>query len=67
MSNQKKKQILEYIWVGIVLLVGYKFLGDKSLWKLFLITFVLGGLGALFINFFFDSMETWKKKKKEQN
>ncbi|CAG9613168.1 hypothetical protein BACCIP111899_02363 [Bacillus rhizoplanae] len=66
MSKQKIKRILEFVWVAVVLLVGYKYLQEKSLWVLFLITFLLAGLGTLFINFFFDSIETWKKKKKER-
>ncbi|MFD0772162.1 hypothetical protein ACFQZ1_26010 [Bacillus sp. CGMCC 1.60114] len=66
MSKKTIKRILEYIWIIVVLLVGYKYLQEKSLWVLFLITFILAGLGALFINFFFESIETWKKRKEEQ-
>ncbi|MEI4831270.1 hypothetical protein WAX78_17735 [Bacillus sp. FJAT-53711] len=66
MSKKAIKRILEYIWIIVVLLVGYKYLQEKSLWVLFLITFILAGLGALFINFFFESIETWKKRKEEQ-
>ena len=40
------------------------FLKRKSIWVLFLMTFLLAGLGTLFINFFFDSLNAWKKKKK---
>ncbi|AAP24820.1 conserved hypothetical protein [Bacillus anthracis str. Ames] len=47
-----------------MLLVGYYFLKEKSIWVLFLMTFLLAGLGTLFINFFFDSLNAWKKKKK---
>ena len=28
---------------------------------------LLAGLGTLFINFFFDSLNAWKKKKKERS
>lgn len=49
---------------AVVLLVGYYLLKDKSIWVLFLMTFLLAGLGTLFINFFFDSLNAWKKKKK---
>ncbi|MEY8350110.1 MULTISPECIES: hypothetical protein [Bacillus cereus group] len=65
MEQKKLKRILEYVWTAVVLLVGYYFLKDKSLWILFLMTFVLAGLGTLFINFFFDSLNVWRKKKKE--
>ncbi|AIK39294.1 hypothetical protein BG07_1539 [Bacillus pseudomycoides] len=65
LEEQKLKRILEYVWIAVVLLVGYYFLKDKSKWVLFLMTFLLAGLGALFINFFFDSVTAWKKKKKE--
>ncbi|PGZ14975.1 hypothetical protein [Bacillus cereus] len=65
MEQKKLKRILEYVWTAVVLLVGYYFLKDKSLWILFLMTFVLAGLGTLFINFFFDSLNIWRKKKKE--
>ncbi len=40
------------------------FLKKKSIWVLFLMTFLLAGLGTLFINFFFDSLNAWKNKKK---
>lgn len=63
-KEKKIKRILEYVWIGVVLLVGYYWLEEKSLWVLFLITFLLAGLGALFINFFFDSVMAWRKKKK---
>ncbi|MCP1122511.1 hypothetical protein CN326_08410 [Bacillus sp. AFS018417] len=66
MSKKTIKRILEYTWIIVVLLVGYKYLQEKSLWVLFLITFLLAGLGTLFINFFFDSIETWKKRKEKQ-
>ncbi|MCE0554560.1 hypothetical protein LQK80_26430 [Bacillus thuringiensis] len=56
--------MLEYVWIAVVLLVGYYLLKDKSIWVLFLMTFLLAGLGTLFINFFFDSLNAWKKKKK---
>ncbi|WP_410984711.1 hypothetical protein [Bacillus cereus] len=65
MEQKKLKRILEYVWTAVVLLVGYYFLKDKSIWILFLMTFLLAGLGTLFINFFFDSLAVWKKKKKE--
>ncbi|PEY30179.1 hypothetical protein CN354_25990 [Bacillus cereus] len=65
MEQKKLKRILEYVWTAVVLLVGYYFLKDKSIWILFLMTFVLAGLGTLFINFFFDSLNVWRKKKKE--
>lgn len=65
LEQKKLKRILEYVWTAVVLLVGYYFLKDKSLWILFLMTFVLAGLGTLFINFFFDSLNVWRKKKKE--
>ena len=39
------------------------FLKRKSIWVLFLMTFLLAGLGTLFINFFFDSLNAWKNKK----
>lgn len=65
LEQKKLKRILEYVWTAVVLLVGYYFLKDKSLWILFLMTFVLAGLGTLFINFFFDSLHVWRKKKKE--
>jgi len=65
LEQKKLKRILEYVWIAVVLLVGYYFLKDKSKWVLFLMTFLLAGLGALFINFFFDSVTAWKKKKKE--
>ncbi|PEL41327.1 hypothetical protein [Bacillus wiedmannii] len=64
MEEKKLKRILEYVWIAVVLLVGYYFLKEKSIWVLFLMTFLLAGLGALFINFFFDSLNAWKKKKK---
>ncbi|MDR4986053.1 hypothetical protein CN491_18240 [Bacillus cereus] len=64
MEQKKLKRILEYVWIAVVLLVGYYFLEDKSNWILFLMTFLLAGLGTLFINFFFDSVNAWKKKKK---
>ena len=66
MEEKKLKRILEYVWIAVVLLVGYYFLKEKSIWVLFLMTFLLAGLGTLFINFFFDSLNAWKKKKKEQ-
>ncbi|MGG2093597.1 hypothetical protein AB1283_12955 [Bacillus sp. S13(2024)] len=66
MSKKAIKRILEYIWIIVVLLVGYKYLQEKSLWILFLVTFILAGLGALFINFFFESIETWKKRKEQK-
>lgn len=66
MSKKTIKRILEYIWIIVVLLVGYKYLQEKSLWVLFLITFLLAGLGTLFINFLFESIEAWKKKREEQ-
>ncbi|MGG2067042.1 hypothetical protein [Bacillus sp. S14(2024)] len=66
MSKKAIKRILEYIWIIVVLLVGYKYLQEKSLWVLFLVTFILAGLGALFINFFFESIETWKKRKEQK-
>ncbi len=65
LEQKKLKRILEYVWTAVVLLVGYYFLKDKSIWILFLMTFVLAGLGTLFINFFFDSLNVWRKKKKE--
>jgi hypothetical protein len=65
-SKKTIKRILEYIWIIVVLLVGYKYLQEKSLWVLFLITFLLAGLGTLFINFLFESIEAWKKKREEQ-
>ncbi|MBO1626251.1 hypothetical protein COE15_06205 [Bacillus cereus] len=65
MEQKKLKRILEYVWTAVVLLVGYYFLKDKSIWILFLMTFLLAGLGTLFINFFFDSLNVWRKKKKE--
>ncbi|MFB5253316.1 hypothetical protein ACE38F_23830 [Bacillus mycoides] len=65
MEEKKLKRILEYVWIAVVLLVGYYLLKDKSIWVLFLMTFVLAGLGTLFINFFFDSVNAWRKKKKE--
>ncbi len=65
LEEKKLKRILEYVWIAVVLLVGYYFLKDKSIWILFLMTFLLAGLGTLFINFFFDSVAAWKKKKKE--
>ena len=43
------------------------FLKRKSIWVLFLMTFLLAGLGTLFINFFFDSLNAWKNKKKERS
>ncbi|EKS8375786.1 hypothetical protein [Bacillus cereus] len=64
MEEKKLKRILEYVWIAVVLLVGYYLLKDKSIWVLFLMTFLLAGLGTLFINFFFDSLNAWKKKKK---
>ncbi|BCB35867.1 hypothetical protein BCJMU51_0731 [Bacillus cereus] len=64
MEEKKLKRILEYVWIAVVLLVGYYFLKEKSIWVLFLMTFLLAGLGTLFINFFFDSLHAWKKKKK---
>ncbi|EJS65278.1 hypothetical protein bcgnr5390_53990 [Bacillus luti] len=64
MEQKKLKRILEYVWIAVVLLVGYYLLKDKSIWVLFLMTFLLAGLGTLFINFFFDSVNAWKKKKK---
>ncbi|GAB6444825.1 MULTISPECIES: hypothetical protein [Bacillus] len=64
MEQKKLKRILEYVWIAVVLLVGYYLLKDKSIWILFLMTFLLAGLGTLFINFFFDSVNAWKKKKK---
>lgn len=64
MEEKKLKRILEYVWIAVVLLVGYYLLKDKSIWILFLMTFLLAGLGTLFINFFFDSVNAWKKKKK---
>ncbi|PES78758.1 hypothetical protein CN327_13855 [Bacillus cereus] len=66
MEEKKLKRILEYVWIAVVLLVGYYLLKDKSIWVLFLMTFLLAGLGTLFINFFFDSVNTWRKKKKEK-
>ena len=39
---------------------------EKSIWVLFLMTFVLAGLGTLFINFFFDSVNAWKKKERDE-
>ncbi|CAM4104815.1 hypothetical protein COJ48_28595 [Bacillus cereus] len=65
MEEKKIKRILEYVWIAVVLLVGYYLLKDKSIWVLFLMTFLLAGLGTLFINFFFDSVNAWRKKKKE--
>ena len=65
LEKKKQKRILEYVWIAVVLLVGYYLLKDKSIWVLFLMTFLLAGLGTLFINFFFDSVNAWKKKKKE--
>ncbi|MFJ8416677.1 hypothetical protein [Bacillus paramycoides] len=65
MEEKKIKRILEYVWIAVVLLVGYYLLKDKSIWVLFLMTFLLAGLGTLFINFFFDSVNAWTKKKKE--
>jgi len=65
LEQKKLKRILEYVWTAVVLLVGYYFLKDKSIWILFLMTFLLAGLGTLFINFFFDSLNVWRKKKKE--
>ncbi|MFK4467384.1 hypothetical protein [Bacillus sp. RC252] len=65
MEEKKLKRILEYVWIAVVLLVGYYLLKDKSIWILFLMTFLLAGLGTLFINFFFDSVNVWRKKKKE--
>ncbi|ABY41988.1 hypothetical protein P4U03_13865 [Bacillus mycoides] len=65
MEEKKLKRILEYVWIAVVLLVGYYLLKDKSIWILFLMTFLLAGLGTLFINFFFDSVNAWRKKKKE--
>ncbi|ARJ25074.1 hypothetical protein JFU18_11405 [Bacillus sp. TH22] len=65
MEQKKIKRILEYVWIAVVLLVGYYFLKEKSIWVLFLMTFLLAGLGTLFINFFFDSVNVWRKKKKE--
>ena len=47
-------------------LVGYYLLKDKSIWVLFLMTFLLAGLGTLFINFFFDSVNAWKKKRRNE-
>ncbi len=47
-----------------MLLVGYYYFKEKSIWVLFLMTFLLAGLGTLFINFFFDSLNAWKNKKK---
>jgi len=64
LEQKKLKRILEYVWIAVVLLVGYYLLKDKSIWVLFLMTFLLAGLGTLFINFFFDSLNAWKKKKK---
>ncbi|MED3350211.1 hypothetical protein P4388_16515 [Bacillus thuringiensis] len=64
MEQKKLKRILEYVWIAVVLLVGYYFLKEKSIWVLFLMTFLLAGLGTLFINFFFDSLDAWKNKKK---
>jgi len=64
LEQKKLKRILEYVWIAVVLLVGYYLLKDKSIWVLFLMTFLLAGLGTLFINFFFDSVNAWKKKKK---
>ena len=29
-------------------------------------TFLLAGLGTLFINFFFDSLNAWKKKRRNE-
>ncbi|PHD54087.1 hypothetical protein COF67_01360 [Bacillus toyonensis] len=66
MEQKKLKRILEYVWIAVVLLVGYYLLKDKSIWILFLMTFLLAGLGTLFINFFFDSVNAWKKKKKKK-
>jgi hypothetical protein len=65
LEEKKLKRILEYVWIAVVLLVGYYLLKDKSIWVLFLMTFLLAGLGTLFINFFFDSVNAWRKKKKE--
>ncbi len=65
LEQKKIKRILEYVWIAVVLLVGYYFLKEKSIWVLFLMTFLLAGLGTLFINFFFDSVNVWRKKKKE--
>ncbi|MED1412289.1 MULTISPECIES: hypothetical protein [Bacillus] len=65
MEEKKIKRILEYVWIAVVLLVGYYLLKDKSIWVLFLMTFLLAGLGTLFINFFFDSVNAWRKNKKE--
>jgi len=65
LEEKKIKRILEYVWIAVVLLVGYYLLKDKSIWVLFLMTFLLAGLGTLFINFFFDSVNAWRKKKKE--
>ena len=42
------------------------FLKRKSIWVLFLMTFLLAGLGTLFINFFFDSLNAWKKKRRNE-
>ena len=64
LEQKKLKRILEYVWIAVVLLVGYYFLKEKSIWVLFLMTFLLAGLGTLFINFFFDSLNAWKNKKK---
>ncbi|MED1093331.1 hypothetical protein [Bacillus paramycoides] len=66
MEEKKIKRILEYVWIAVVLLVGYYLLKDKSIWVLFLMTFLLAGLGTLFINFFFDSVNAWRKKKKHK-
>lgn len=60
------KNILEYVWIGIVLLFGYFYLKDAKLWVLFLVTFVLAGAGALAINFFFEGLEMRKKRKNKQ-
>ncbi|WP_369900938.1 hypothetical protein [Bacillus manliponensis] len=66
MKQKTIKNILEYVWIGIVLLFGYYYLKDQSFWILFLVTFVLAGAGALSINFLFEGL-AMRKKKKEQN
>ncbi|MFD3448780.1 hypothetical protein ACFDTO_29810 [Microbacteriaceae bacterium 4G12] len=64
MQTDKLKRIIEYIWTGIVLIIGYTFFKDKGLWMLFLLTFLVAGAGTLLINLFFI---LWKRKQKRQN
>lgn len=64
LEQKKLKRIFEYVWIVVVFFVGYYFLKEKSIWVLFLMMFLLVGLGMLFINFFFDSLNVWKNKKK---